>query len=82
MSTDLVSKLRADAEEWNEADPGTAYLEREAANVIERLASENAVHAAITRALAEAGVRQEVLIGMCIEVGLEAYRDAITGATS
>lgn len=39
--------------------------------------AEPAVHEAITRALAEAGVKQEVLVGMCIEVGLEAYRDAL-----
>jgi hypothetical protein len=38
---------------------------------------EAAVHDAITRALAEAGIRSEVLIGMCIEVGLEAYRGAL-----
>lgn len=43
--------------------------------------AERAVHDAITRALAEAGVKQEVLVGMCIEVGLDAYRDALrTGA--
>lgn len=39
--------------------------------------AEHAVHDAITRALAEAGIKQEVLVGMCIEVGLEAYRDAL-----
>jgi hypothetical protein len=38
---------------------------------------EAAVHDAITRALAEAGVKSEVLVGMCLEVGLEAYRDAL-----
>src|ERR1700677_721032 len=43
---------------------------------------EDAVHDAITRALAEAGVKSEMLIGMCIEVGLEAYRDAIASAHS
>jgi hypothetical protein len=38
---------------------------------------ESAVHDAITRVLSEACVKSEVLIGMCIEVGLEAYRDAL-----
>lgn len=38
---------------------------------------EAAVHDAITRALAEAGVKADVLVGMCLEVGLEAYRDAL-----
>lgn len=47
---------------------------------VEPLTAEHAVHDAITRALAEAGIKQEVLIGMCIEVGLEAYRDAFEPA--
>jgi hypothetical protein len=38
---------------------------------------ELACHDAVTRALSEAGVKSDVLIGMCIEVGLEAYRDAL-----
>lgn len=42
---------------------------------------EQAAHAAIMRALREAGVKADVLIGYCIEVGLEAFR-ADLAATS
>jgi hypothetical protein len=36
----LVQRLRSDADEWNEADLGTALLEREAATEIEQLQNE------------------------------------------
>ena len=36
-----------------------------------------AVHGAVMRALDEASVRHEVLRGMCFEVGLEAFDDAL-----
>lgn len=39
--------------------------------------TEMAVHVAITRALDEAGVKPEVLRGMCIVVGLEKFRDEL-----
>jgi hypothetical protein len=45
-----------------------------------RAAQTTAVHAAITRALDEAGIRPEVLRGMCIEVGLEAYRASFSAS--
>jgi hypothetical protein len=42
-----------------------------------RLKLDDAVHAAVLRALDEAGVRNEVLRGMCVEVALERARDCL-----
>ena len=42
---------------------------------------EDAAHAAIVRALAEAGVKADVLVGMCLEVGLEKFRDELAKST-
>jgi hypothetical protein len=43
-------------------------------------AADGAVHDAIMRALDEAGIYQSVLRGMCVEVGLERFRDSIERA--
>ena len=40
-------------------------------------AIESAMHDAVIRALDEAGVRNEVLRGMCIEVAIEKFRNAL-----
>ena len=39
----------------------------------ERAACRDAMHDAVIRALAEAGVRNEVLKGMCLEVAIETF---------
>jgi hypothetical protein len=51
---------------------------------IERLRTQTqmAVHDAITRALDEADVRPEVLRGMCVEVGLEKFNDAMNAVSA
>lgn len=49
----------------------------EAATTESRHRFDDAVHAAVLRALDEAGVRNEVLRGMCVEVALERARDCL-----
>lgn len=41
------------------------------------LAIDRAVHAAVLRALDEAGLRNDVLRGMCVEVAIEQARDVL-----
>jgi hypothetical protein len=52
-----------------------SYAEQEVARERER--SRMACHDAVCKALNEAGVRNEVLRGMCIEVAMETFLDLV-----
>lgn len=49
----------------------------EAAAAESRRSFDDALHSAVMRALDEAGVRNEVLRGMCVEVALERAKDCL-----
>ena len=66
---------------YMQAKAEAAALLKENAALKDKLAAAHgAAHAAISRALDEAGIRESVLRGMCVVVGLEVFDDALAAA--